>query len=438
MSNTVCEFCNKQFSNIYILKNHLKSSKKCLSQRTDIKIDITEYNCEWCNKSFLRNNILSYHKNTCILNPINKNNFYISLQDENNNNKNEIGKLKNEIENLKDELKEQHDKFIEELLLTQEKYREEKQLLKDEILVLKTELRMINENMEVLDKKEDKYLGTIKDVAVKPSTNNKITNNTVNNISIQQKLDKLPPLNDLAKSISSHPDLPYILENLETKEPFYLLCAKEISKFLILNDSSRGIASGRLLKSPKPDTSSNIKQEVENNTGPKDSKPLVHILDTSDLVVEDPRSSVEDMTDEKTPLPDLKLKEFPSEAIKFELPETLNKEGPGPSKEEQSLTEKEYVNGKIQGLISKYLVDKNLVDKAGKAYNKLFDKFKHDETGNDQYTQDCLMTLLDVFSNLKEAYKNKEIQNEDMLNDIVRKTISITPKTVPDTKSGSK
>ena len=215
MSNIICEFCNKQFTNIYILKNHLKSSKKCISQRTDIKIDITEYNCEWCNKSFLRKDLLNIHSINCKINPSN-NNICLSLQNENNNYKNEIEKLKKQIkeqqekhhkeiilihDKYKDELKEQHDKFIEELLLTQEKYREEKQLLKDENLVLKTEIRMINENIEVLDKKEDKYLstldkkedkylGTIKDVAVKPSTNNKITNNTVNKFEEKNQLNE--------------------------------------------------------------------------------------------------------------------------------------------------------------------------------------------------------------------------------------------------------
>ena len=74
----------------------------------------------------------------------------------------EIEQYKLEINCLKEENKKNQDKFIEELLLTQEKNREEKQLLKDENLVLKTELRMINGNSDNLDKKEDKYLNTIK------------------------------------------------------------------------------------------------------------------------------------------------------------------------------------------------------------------------------------------------------------------------------------
>ena len=109
MSNIICEFCNKQFVTIYILKNHLKSSRKCISQRTNVKIEITEYNCEWCNKSFLRKDILNAHNINCKLNPINrKDDIIISLQDENNN-------YKDEIEKIKNQMKEQQDKYLDDI-----------------------------------------------------------------------------------------------------------------------------------------------------------------------------------------------------------------------------------------------------------------------------------------------------------------------------------
>ena len=57
---TICQFCNKQFSNKYNLKIHINTSKKCLKlQNKDINMN---FNCNICNKVYTSKQSLKKHK----------------------------------------------------------------------------------------------------------------------------------------------------------------------------------------------------------------------------------------------------------------------------------------------------------------------------------------------------------------------------------------
>ncbi len=95
-----CQYCNKEFSNQYTLKNHLKTSKKCIQTRNDNTIEIVEYTCEWCSKKCTSVYNLDIHMNKCKLNP--------SINNANNKLINkyiiDIEILKNNIEVLKNDM----------------------------------------------------------------------------------------------------------------------------------------------------------------------------------------------------------------------------------------------------------------------------------------------------------------------------------------------
>ena len=271
-----CEFCKKVLKNKYSLSTHQNTAKGCLLFQGRLENDESlKYGCNFCNKKFTVNKVLEEHEKICkVKKQEEQDNILKQLEDYNklknklkqerqyekeidqykleiNNYKDEIQKIKNQMKEQQDkyldDIKEKQDKFIEELLLIQEKNREEKQLLKDENLVLKTELRMINGNSDNLDKKEDKYLNTIKEVINKSNKTTNNTNNTVNNVYVQQQLDQLIPINDLPTLIANNPHLSSTLKTLTDINDFYYLCANESKKCLLVKDSSREIVSGRKL-----------------------------------------------------------------------------------------------------------------------------------------------------------------------------------------------
>jgi predicted nuclease with TOPRIM domain len=69
MVNSICEFCNKEFSSEYTLNNHKKTAKFCLKiQKENNNIQNNNesiYQCEYCNKNFSLKKILNTHYLTC-------------------------------------------------------------------------------------------------------------------------------------------------------------------------------------------------------------------------------------------------------------------------------------------------------------------------------------------------------------------------------------
>ena len=63
-----CPHCNVQIVNKYALNRHIKTSKKCLSKRSDIILDSTPVflTCEYCNNyEFTRQDVLDRHYSKC-------------------------------------------------------------------------------------------------------------------------------------------------------------------------------------------------------------------------------------------------------------------------------------------------------------------------------------------------------------------------------------
>ena len=59
-----CEYCSKEFSNKYTLKNHKKSAKFCLQKQNNEADE--KYDCSSCHRSFNRKHHLEVHQDKCI------------------------------------------------------------------------------------------------------------------------------------------------------------------------------------------------------------------------------------------------------------------------------------------------------------------------------------------------------------------------------------
>jgi hypothetical protein len=62
-----CAYCHKQYSSIYTLKTHQKTTKSCLTIQAQLglPIDKKTYDCDWCAKPFTTNKRLLIHIATC-------------------------------------------------------------------------------------------------------------------------------------------------------------------------------------------------------------------------------------------------------------------------------------------------------------------------------------------------------------------------------------
>ena len=59
-----CEYCKKEFNQNFILNRHQRESKKCISIKTNIKIEDC-FSCNFCNKELSSNQRLKSHMNIC-------------------------------------------------------------------------------------------------------------------------------------------------------------------------------------------------------------------------------------------------------------------------------------------------------------------------------------------------------------------------------------
>jgi hypothetical protein len=66
-TNLTCKFCNNNFKSVSNLNYHIKTSKKCISQRsnTDSNIEIRYLECKYCSKKFTQANHLTNHLLVC-------------------------------------------------------------------------------------------------------------------------------------------------------------------------------------------------------------------------------------------------------------------------------------------------------------------------------------------------------------------------------------
>jgi hypothetical protein len=98
----VCQFCSKEYKTKSSLNYHIKSSKKCLSNRNISNIE-QKFICDFCDTNFTKKICLSRHLEVC-KDKIIKNFYENKLQEKNN----EITILKEKIECLKEENEKLH------------------------------------------------------------------------------------------------------------------------------------------------------------------------------------------------------------------------------------------------------------------------------------------------------------------------------------------
>jgi hypothetical protein len=58
----ICVYCNKEYSNKYVLTNHQKTAKKCLKLQDELKNN--QFQCQYCSKKFSTKFNLSQHEKT--------------------------------------------------------------------------------------------------------------------------------------------------------------------------------------------------------------------------------------------------------------------------------------------------------------------------------------------------------------------------------------
>jgi hypothetical protein len=223
-----CQYCNKIFSTPSNLRTHLKTSKKCLENRTtnideEKSIDI-KFDCEFCKKIFLTKQNLSNHIDICKVKNFIKNN---STEIES------ISSFKEEIKLLK----EQQIKYEIELSNTKDQLKS-----KDEII--QTLQQKLDEKIKII---EDAFLKQSEKLASSNTTNNTTNNNnnTINNYNVQfdkmvEKLLIFSPENikNSINKINGY-DLVY-LNDFDGEKNFSSEFVKCVKNLTFCTDTSRG------------------------------------------------------------------------------------------------------------------------------------------------------------------------------------------------------
>jgi len=226
----VCEYCEKNFSTKYVLKNHQKSAKYCLKYQ---KKDVEEFhNCSNCGKKFTRKDTLKTHTKTCKMTDINKK-LKIKHIKEIKNIKKEyekrIIKQKDEYEDLYTQKKkyesriEQYEKRItkqkdeyEELDTQKKQYESRIEQYESRIEQYESRIEQYESRIQNYELKIDKlqeYIKELAEKAIEKPTQQVVkttTNNTTNNVL------KLSPLNldkeDFSAKIEECYDIEYFLK----------------------------------------------------------------------------------------------------------------------------------------------------------------------------------------------------------------------------------
>ena len=171
-SKVTCEFCNHQFMNHIILKNHMATAKYCLKLRPNAEAN--KFSCEHCGKKFAQKAHLRTHSTSCKSQKIMSIEKYKSDLDQ---------KIKEvvEISQAKTTLEHENIKLLKEL--DQEK---------DNNCDLEIRLEKQNKRIRKLEIELAMNKGQI--VGMKASKTPKIINNTNNYIN--PKLANLPTIED--------------------------------------------------------------------------------------------------------------------------------------------------------------------------------------------------------------------------------------------------
>ena len=228
-----CQYCNKTFSTPSNLKIHLKTSKKCLENRTNNlnNENTKKYECEFCKKEFSTKQNLIYHNDTCKVK-----NFISNNSD----------KIDGEISSFKEEiklLKEQQIKYEIELSNTKEQLKSKDDQIKSKDEIIQTLQQKLDEKIKII---EDICLKQNEKLASSNTTNNTTNNNnTINNYNVQfdKMVDKLvifspENIKNSIKNINGY-DLVY-LNDFDGEKNFSSEFVKCVKNLTFCTDTSRG------------------------------------------------------------------------------------------------------------------------------------------------------------------------------------------------------
>ena len=145
--SSYCEFCNNEYANKKILKNHQKTAKFCIEiqkktqnktvkKSTNINLEKQSFRCEYCDDDFTQKSSLERHYESCKIKKINYKEHHL-------------------IQELKDELIILKTKYEYELKMKEEKLKmkEEKLKMKEEQYI--KELKMKDNIISKLEKENE-------------------------------------------------------------------------------------------------------------------------------------------------------------------------------------------------------------------------------------------------------------------------------------------
>jgi hypothetical protein len=161
----VCEFCNKSYKTLSNLNNHKKTAKFCLNLQKESnpeKVIIQLLNCEFCDKEFTNKFILNKHVDICpskviyrkFEEQIKEKNNTILLLNQSIEIRDKIIKEKDEKLKKKDELLNEKDQVLNE----NEEYLKERDELKNKCLLLTQSLEFKNiiiKDKDIIIKEKD-------------------------------------------------------------------------------------------------------------------------------------------------------------------------------------------------------------------------------------------------------------------------------------------
>ncbi len=200
MSNLICEYCKKSYSNKSSLNNHQKTTKKCLEIQKKLSSSITniievsnlneistKYTCKYCSKNFTTKQNIKNHQDICLL----KKDYEISelkkyiefeLLEIKEKHKFEILEIKGNYNMEIEELKDKYDFETTELKLLNKKYLEEIQQLRETIAGLQGEMRIMSKSNDCVYEiaKQPKNNITHNNSTNSNTTTNNSTNKTLN------------------------------------------------------------------------------------------------------------------------------------------------------------------------------------------------------------------------------------------------------------------
>jgi len=199
-TDLICEYCNKEFSTIYTLKLHQKSSKTCITLQ--VNAGETKYIenkdtiiCEYCKKDFSVKHNLTVHLRTC--------------------------KVKKEFEHIHKLIKEEKDNYLDEI-----------EYLRKQVDIQKLEIEV--QKQKIIELEQQNICN--QELALHNMSEQNITFYT---LEFNKMFEKLLSCSELEKSVSTllYRNVIYPVDTIE--DNFISSFINSIKKFVFCTDISR-------------------------------------------------------------------------------------------------------------------------------------------------------------------------------------------------------